>query len=96
MIIAKELVGVTIQSICLKKSDTWLFGLYKGSTFIGVFWDFKTEKTKKLFEAAEDLFPKNINDMEIYEQKFGSRVTYHSCNENNYFDLSNILLENKL
>lgn len=92
-IVAQELIGITVQTIYLKKSDTWLNGLYKGSTFIGVCWDFKAHSCKDLIAAAEAFFPKNINELPAYEKEFGERVTYHSVLDHNYFNLSTVELE---
>lgn len=92
-IVAQELIGITVQTIYLKKSDTWLNGLYKGATFIGVCWDFKAQTSKDLINAAEDLFPKDINELPAYKKEFGERVTYHSVNDHSYFNLSTVELE---
>ncbi len=91
-IVAEELIDIVVQTIYLKKTGTWLCGLYKGSTFIGLVWDYKDVEIQPLMKAADDLFPKDYNDLEEYEQKFSERVTYHTACDYRYFDLSKVEL----
>lgn len=92
-IVAEELIDIVVQTIYLKKSDTWLCGLYKGCTFIGLVWDFKTSNVTPLIKAADELFPKDINDLEKFEKEFGERVTYHKASDYRYFDLTDLKLK---
>jgi hypothetical protein len=92
-IVAEGLMDITIQSINLRKTDTWLIGLYKGCDFIGCIWDYKTENAEKILKAADDLFPKDLNDLEAFEDKFSDRVTYHDSRDYSYLNLTDVALE---
>lgn len=92
-IVAEELIDIVIQTIYLKKSSTWLCGLYKGCTFIGVVWDYTDVSIKSKIKSADDLFPKNLNDLEKFEKDFEDRVTYHKATDYRYFDLTDIKLK---
>lgn len=92
-IVAEELIDIVVQTIYLKKTQTWLCGLYKGCTFIGVAWDYSDVDITQMIKAADDLFPKDLNDLDAFKKEFGDRVTYHSASDYRYFDLSDVKLE---
>jgi hypothetical protein len=92
-IIAEDLIDIVVQTVYLHLSDTWLSGLYKGATFIGVVWNYKDVDIKPLVKAADELFPKNLNDLASFEKKFSDRVTYHPVPAESYFNLDNVNLE---
>jgi hypothetical protein len=92
-IVAEELIDIVVQTIFLKKTETWLCGLYKGATFIGLTWDHTDVDIKSKLKSSDELFPKDLNDLDTFKNKYGDRVTYHPVTDYSYFDLSDIKLE---
>ncbi|WP_370407948.1 hypothetical protein [Tenacibaculum dicentrarchi] len=92
-IISEGLLGIEIRSIFLIKSDTWLNGMYRGSIFIGLCWNYEREDALLLLEAGNNLFPKNLKDWEEYEYKYSDRVSYHPRSLDDHFFLPKETLE---
>ncbi len=92
-IISEGLLGIEIRSIFLRKSDTWLNGMYRNSVFIGLCWDSEIEDASLLLDAGNKLFPKNLKDWEEYECKYSERVSYHPQLLDDHFFLPKETLE---
>ncbi|MBE7688437.1 hypothetical protein G1K66_08440 [Tenacibaculum finnmarkense] len=92
-IISEKLLGIEVRVILLIKSDTWLKGMYRGNTFIGMYWDFKEDDVSLLFQAGNKLFPKNLKDWEAYEKIYSNRVDYFPRKLKDHFCLPTDKLE---
>ena len=82
----------------LHKSGVYVIALYTGQHLIGCMLDYYKNpiSLKSLSQSMEDLFPKDINDIDAFIEKNQGRVSYYSETSICYYDDDNNIIKDKV
>ncbi|MDT9499155.1 hypothetical protein [Capnocytophaga canimorsus] len=85
--LSRKLYEVEPITAYLFKSETYVAGLYKGARLIGcmVYPPYGVE-VSTLGKHIEDIFPKNLNDLELFMEKNKQKARYYENTDIVYFD----------
>lgn len=70
-------IGLDVLGIHLKKSNEWLYGIYRDNKFLGFLYEGSEMNKEDQAKYARRLIPENLDTLNYFKKEYKDKVGYY-------------------
>lgn len=77
-------MGLDILGVHLKKSNEWLYGIYRDDQFLGFLYEGSEMSKENQALYARRLIPEKLNSLNYFKKEYSGKVGYYFSKSENF------------